>query len=418
MRMARLAGAGMALLLSGCMFAVAPQTFEKPYARSGSEVRKAMAAALESGDKAALTRRAIELAWMGGTLSDATLARIAPSLDPGAFSRARVSWLAGREPPLAGLKRRFAANAMPNDEPEPFAQVPAEYRLVEGIAWDEKTQRLFVGTVIEGRLAYRDRDGSWHEVPVGSPRGGLFGMAVDAERRLLWIATGSVEETAVAGERMTGLIAVDLETLRVVRRVPLAAGAAGAAGDLVIAADGTVYVSNVLSGAIHRCRPGCTVLEDFLPAGTFPNPQGLAVSANGKRLYIADYLSGLWVVDPRTGAKVPIRIGEPLMLEGIDGLVITHNNLVAIQNGTRPRRIVRFLLDRDGDRILETNVRATVAPEAGDPTLGVNRAATGEMFVVGDGQWERYGPGGVLKDGAPLRPTPILQVAPFDDIII
>ena len=387
----------LALLLSGCM--TAQPNFDLPYPRSGGEVRKAMAVALENGDGKALARRTTELAWMGGTLSDASLARIAPRLDP----RARVD-----------LSRRFTANATSAAAPERFAEVPAEYRLVEGIALDEKAQRLFIGTVIDGRLAYRAPDGSWHEVPLGSPRGGLFGMAIDAPRHLLWITTGSVEQTAVSGERMTGLIAIDLDTLKVVRRVPLAPGAKGVAGDLAIASDGTVYVSNVISGAIHRCRPGCTMLDDLLPAGTFKNPQGLAVSDNGKLLYVADYISGLWLVDPRTAAAKPVALAEPTMLEGIDGLIINRNTLVAIQNGTRPRRIVRFLLPRAGKRITGTQNWVTIAPEAGEPTLGVTRAGSGALLFIGDGQWERYGPGGVLKDGGPLRPTPILTVPTID----
>jgi sugar lactone lactonase YvrE len=301
--------------------------------------------------------------------------------------------------------------------PEPFAEVPAEYRLVEGIAWDAKTQRLFIGTVIEGRLAYRDPDGSWHEVPVGSPRGGLFGMAVDAPRRLLWIATSPVQETADVGERMRGLIAVDLDTLKVARRVPIAPGGAGAVGDLAIAADGTVYASNVLSGAIHRCAPGCTVLSDLFPAGTFPNPQGLVVSRGGERVYIADYLTGLWVANPRTGRRAAIRIGEPMMLDGIDGLAADGHDLIAIQNGTRPLRIMRFTLDRDGDRIVRSQKWIAVPAGGGEPTLGVVRPANGDLLYVGDGQWERYGPGGVLRDGQPLRPTPILTTVLADIIV-
>ncbi|MEZ0243919.1 MAG: SMP-30/gluconolactonase/LRE family protein, partial [Sphingomonas sp.] len=348
-----------------------------------------------------IAKHSAELARMGGTLSVATQDRLWPDKD---------------DPARIAFARLSAGNGETYATPELFAQVPAEYRLVEGIAWDEKTQRLFIGTVIEGRLAYRDPDGSWHEVPVGNPRGGLFGMAVDAPRRLLWIATGSVEQTAVAGERMTGLIAIDLDTLKVVRRVPIAPGGAGAAGDLVIAAGGTVYVSNVVSGAIHRCKPGCAVLEDFLPAGTFPNPQGMAMSDDGKHLYIADYVTGLWVADPVTGTKTPIAIREPMMLDGIDGLMMDGYTLFAIQNGTRPLRVMRFVVSRSGDAIVSSQKWIAVPAGAGEPTLGVIRPPTGDLLYVGDGQWERYGPGGVLKDGQPLRPTPIL-VTGLADIV-
>jgi hypothetical protein len=409
--------AATAAMLPGCMAATGPVAFEKPYPRSSSEVRKAMAAALEANDRPALTRRTTELAWMGGTLSDATLARIAPGLDAQVLAAARTGSQKAGEVPADTFKRWFAANGETYATSEPFAEVPAEYRLVEGVAWDAKTRRLFIGTVIEGRLAYRNPDGNWHEVPVGSPRGGLFGMAVDVPRRQLWIATGSVEQTAVTGERMTGLIAVNLDTLEVVRRVPIAPGGAGAVGDLVIAKDGTVYASNVISGAIHRCLPGCATLEDFIAPGKFRNPQGLALSANGKRLYVADYLSGLWVADPRTAALKPLAIGEPTMLDGIDGLVIQGNTLIAIQNGTRPRRIVKFELDRAGDRITGTRKWIAIAPEAGEPTLGVIRAATGDLLFIGDSQWERYGASGVLRDGQPPHPTPIL-LTELADIVV
>lgn len=405
-----------AAMLSGCVATGTPTSLQKPYPRNSNEVRKGMVAALEANDGPTLTRRTIELAWMGGSLSDATLARIAPLLDAQALGSVRTHWRVKGEGPADTFKRWFAWNSEPYVKPQPFAEVPAEYRLVEGVAWDTKTQRLFIGTVVEGRLAYRDPDGSWHEVPVGNPRAGLFGMAVDAPRRLLWIATGSVEQVAVAGERMTGLIAVDLDSLKVVRRVPLASGAAGAAGDLVIAGDGTVYVSNVASGAVHRCPPGCAVMEDFLPAGAFRNPQGLALSANGKRLYIADYISGLWVADPATAAKQQLEIPGPLMLEGIDGLAMYGNTLVAIQNGTRPRRVMRFELDRSGGRIVEVRKWVAISPEAGEPTLGVITPAD-DLLFVGDSQWERYGAGGVLNDARPPRPTPILQT-PLQDIVI
>lgn len=407
LRLARVMVVAAMAMLPGCMAATGPATFEKPYPRSSNEVRKVMAAALETNDRPALTRRTTELAWMGATLSDATLARIAPGLDSQIVAAA-LGWAAKGEASADTLKRWFSANGETSAKSVLFAEVPADYRLVEGIAWDDGMQRLFIGTVIEGRLAYRDPDARWHEVPVGSPRGGLFGMAVDAPHRLLWIATGSVEQTAVRGERMAGLIAVDLDTLQVVRRVPLAPGESGGAGDLVIAKDGTVYVSNVLSGAVHRCRPGCTTLEDFIAPGIFRNPQGLAVSVDGKRLYIADYLSGLWVADPRTAALKPLGIGEPTMLEGIDGLAIQGNTLIAIQNGTRPRRIVKFALNRTGDRIVRTQKWIAISPEAGEPTLGAIRAATGDLLFVGDSQWERYGAGGILEDGQPPRPTPIL----------
>lgn len=401
----------MAVLVAGCMHAATPMRFTPPHPRSGSEVRKEMGTALESGDRATLTRRAMELAYMGGSLSEAALDRIEPLLDPAIIRAAHWPRLKG-EGAVPGLRHWLAANGTANLYANPdFAQVPAEYRLVEGIAWDARTKRLFVGTVVEGRLAYRDAGGAWHEVPLGSPRSSLFGIVIDAPRRLLWIATGSLDQTAVPGERMTGLIALDLDRLAVVRRVPIAPGGKGAVGDLAIAADGTVYATNVLSGAIHRCAPGCAVMEDWKPAGSLPNPQGLAFSRDGSMLYIADYKSGLWVHDLELHGMDAIQTGEPVMLEGIDGLIMSpRGTLIAIQNGTRPRRIVEIALDRGGRRIASITVLAHFRPEDGEATLGVLRAGEGDMLFVADSQWERYGAGGAVTGEKETRPTRIGRI--------
>lgn len=399
-----------ALLLGGCMQAATPTFFTEPHSQSGSEVRTEMAGALESGDRARLTRRTIELAWMGGTLSAPTLDRIEPLLDPGTIWSARMPALSG-DSAVPGLRRWLATNGTADiyDPASDAAQVPAEYRLVEGIAWDARTGWLFVGTVVDGRLAYRDASGAWREVALGTPRASLFGMAIDAPRRLLWIGTGSLEQTAVAGDRMIGLIAIDLDTLKVARRVPVAVGGQGAVGDLTIAPDGTIYATNVTSGAIHRCKPGCTVLEDWKPAGSLANPQGLALSRDGGRLYVADYKTGLWVIGLRLGSTNRIRIDAPTMLEGIDGLVMDRRGMLfAIQNGTRPRRIVQIALDRTGTRIASTRVLAHFRPEDGEATLGTWR--DGELLFVADSQWERYGPGGALTDTKETRPTRIGRV--------
>src|SRR5205085_2779191 len=83
-----------------------------------------------------------------------------------------------------------------------------------------------------------------------------------------------------------GLIAVDLATLRRVRR--LAAPADGTPADIAVAADGTVYASDPNSGAIYRARATDTALTVLVPPGRLRSPQGLVPSADGRRLYVAD----------------------------------------------------------------------------------------------------------------------------------
>lgn len=402
-RIARLAAAmAAALLLQGCP---GPHSV----ASSGTQVRQGLGQSLEGGNRIAVTGHTLQLARMGGTLSEASFDRVAPLLDPYILSHAPELAPLPEAERVQGLREWFRENAFRKggDISEPVADIPAEYRLVEGIAWDAAKRRLFIGTVVDGRLAYLE-GGAWHDVAIEGPRAGLFGMAIDARRRLLWIATGSVEQTAVEGERMTGAIAVSLDSLKVVRRVPLVADKPGVAGDVAVAPDGTIYLSNSVTGAIHRCRPGCETLGDLLPAGTFKSPQGLALWKGG-RLAVADYSSGLWLVKTGSGKKQWLEPVVPQMLEGVDGLIKPPGTgaLIAIQNGTRPRRIVRLGVEKH-KRIAALEPLHVVPATAGEPTLGV--LVGDDLWFVADSQWERYGAGGKLTDGQPPRPTTIRKL--------
>jgi len=411
-------------LLAGCVTIGVPGSASS-YPRVSTAVRSTLAAALETHDREAVTRNTLLLLDMGASLQDSTFDRIVPDLDP-ARIRAHRWYDKRRGEPIAWLRESFRNNGLTRavgiyDDSRLFAEVPAEYRLVEGIAYDRQTDRLFIGTVVDGRLAYHD-NGDWHEVALGNPRSGLFGMAIDQQRRMLWIATGSVEQTAVEGARMTGLIAVDLDTLRVARRVPVADGATpGVANDLVIGPDGTVYVSNSVTGAIQRCVVGCTQLDALLPAGSFSSPQGLSLSDKSDRLYVADYETGLWLVSIGSGKREPVLSTEPRMFEGIDGLLgFSKDIMVGIQNGTRPRRIIR-LGPEIGRHRLRFDVYETRGESGGEPTLGTIKPSTptdpGGLLYIADGQWDRFGAGGVLVDGAPPRKTPI-RINPLEGSIV
>lgn len=389
-----------ALLLSGiaCLAAAPPVPAPWPaspavtadpahFPESAMVLRAAIGEAIERDDGDAVVAGVERLAAMGGTLSLASRARIAPFLAPGEEE---------------ALSEKFDDNADIIARSVLETEVPAEHRIVEGIAWDAATRRLFAGTVIDGRLLVREGR-SWRTVPLDGPVGGLFGMAADGPRRILWLTSGLAEQVAEPQRAFRGLIAVDLDRLAVVRRVPLAG--AGSPGDLAIGTDGSVYVSNGETGAIHVCRPGCTALADLLPAGRFRNPQGLALSRDGKRLYIADYGYGIALLDLASGALTRLGAATPAMLDGIDGLVAYRDALIAIQNGSIPRRIIRLRLDRKGREVRAVDVLERANPDWGEPTLGA--IADKRLIFVADGQWERFSARGAAIGREPPRATAI-----------
>jgi hypothetical protein len=307
---------------------------------------------------------------------------------------------------MAALRLRFDANRTVVQSSRLFATVPAGGRLIEGIAWDPRRDRLFVSSVVGRELLYGDGR-TWRAVPrlqVGS----LFGLALDDHRRLLWIASGVVDQTPAPETAFRGLIALDLDSLRVVHRVPIEDG--GSPADIAVGHDGTVYAADPVRGTIYRLGVGDGAVTIVVPPGRLANPQGMVQSLDRARLYVSDYGFGIAVVDLDSGRVTRLESDVPTMLDGIDGLVPWRGGFLAIQNGTSPRRILQLALSEDGGRITAMRVLESSHPDWGEPTLGTVR---GDGFLyVADAQWERYGEHGALQgEGAP-HATPVRLLRP------
>ena len=134
----------------------------------------------------------------------------------------------------------------------------------------------------------------------------------------------------------------------------------------------------------------------------------MAVSADGRLLYVADYRYGLAAVERASGRAFRMRAPPGMMLDGIDGLVRDHGRLIATQNGAPPLRIVALTLSADGLGITALRVLERADPAWGEPSLGV---VIGDRFVyVSNPQWDRYGAGGAVTGEGPLRPTELRAV--------
>ena len=147
----------------------------------------------------------------------------------------------------------------------------------------------------------------------GVAAGSLFGMAMDGSRRL-WIASGTVEQTPSPDTAFRGLIALDLDRLRVVERIPVKGP--GSPGDVTVGPDGTLYASDSVGGGVYRARPGARAMSPLVPTSHLRSPHGLAVSADGRRLFVADYAYGIAAVDLAGGRITWLAARGVAMLDG------------------------------------------------------------------------------------------------------
>lgn len=258
--------------------------------------------------------------------------------------------------------------------------------LIEGLAMDIETDRLFLSSVT-GRevLLIEPFDRETYSVFADAGDGlySVFGMAVDSRNRVLWVTTGVLPQTGLpegeTGE--TALVALDLITGDVYRRYTIEG--AERMADIAVR-DGIVYVTDSGANRIYRLQTLNSDLELLSDDPRFASLQGLALAQGG--LYVADYALGLWRIDLDDGAATLVRSGSESLI-GIDGLGATRDGerLIAVRNGMNPHQVFAIDFEARGHVVSGTEVLLRGHADFGEPTL--LDVEDGRVWLVANSPW-------------------------------
>ena len=288
---------------------------------------------------------------------------------------------------LAALLLMAAAAAAPST----LFTIPAAHRLVEGIASDGDT--IWVSSVLD-RTILKRTNGRLKAIRLPEDVASPLGLAWDAQRKWLWIATDCPELPGVKPCASGELIALD-SAGRVRARFkpdgPLHSGDVSVGG-------GNVFVSDSKTGAVYRIAPAGKEFETLVAPGVGKSAQGSALDPSGKRLIMADYSRGLFAIDLATRERVAL-LEEGKPVRGLDGLVRVGGQYFAIYNGSSPGRLIRFRLD--GDKVVDGEAVDVALP---DPTQVAVRG--GDLLIVANAGWETA----TRPAAGPREPAPIVAI--------
>jgi hypothetical protein len=281
--------------------------------------------------------------------------------------------------------------------------IPEKGFIAEGVAYDPVTKSFFVSSVRRRKIVRIDGAGRRSDFVQAARDGlrGALGMRVDPKRRALWVASEaipSMDGYEKDQPRAAAVFEYDVDTgrLRKEQRPPAGAGDPPGFDDLALAQDGTVFVNDGSNPRIWKIPPGGG-LEVFLASDAFGGTQGMAVSADGRTLYVSDYRS-LLAVDIATRRVTPIRVPPDLALAGIDGLALSGRSLIAVQNGIIPHRVTRLDLASDGVKISRARILEMNHPDFDEPTLGV--VVDGAFYFSAGSQGQKF-----LNQKNPMLPA-------------
>jgi hypothetical protein len=311
-------------------------------------------------------------------------------------------------PSFARIAKRFEANGRAIGTAKQELAIERLGMIPEGLAYDAARRRWLVSSVRNGEILAVSANGDLKTL-VDVPWG-VFGMAVDGKRGVLWATTSAVEQTEefrAEDKGKAALLKIDLASGSILETLHAPEGEPHHFGDVAVAADGEVYVSDTRPVILRVSGNGSgNALEPFA-RGPFSSMQGIAPGR--KVLYVADYAKGIMIVDRQTRDVHALRVPPNASVLGIDGLyLVDESTLIGTQNGTNPNRIVRIKLAPGGLAVSSVETLLANGSGMGDPTLG---AVVGKRFFFnGNAQWDLFGGDGKIADPLKLKPAVVLSV--------
>lgn len=309
--------------------------------------------------------------------------------------------------PFRRVLQAFSRIREPAGVAEEIASLTGRTGILEGIAWRARTGDLFLGDVRHRGIWRRDREGRIARFSAEEESLlGVFGLAIDEARGLLWAAMSAVPEMEGFTPEMKGtaaLAAFSLTTSELIRFVEVPDdGREHGLGDLHVAEDGTVYATDAKAPVIWKLEPGAEEMQRFAEERSLVSLQGIVRWRDD--FIVADYHRGLFAVSPADGRFRRLSPPSGASLVGLHGLVATPVGIAATQPGIAPERVVLIAPAETEDRVNSVTVLASGLPglqDLGLITL-VNQQPT---WVAGTG-WDAPPAGSAATRG---RTVQVLQ---------
>ncbi len=278
-------------------------------------------------------------------------------------------------------------------------RLPGEALYPEGIAADPDGA-LYVGSLKHGYVPKISAGASAQaEVFVEAGAGGLIeaiGLAVDADRGLLWVCSADLGAGPRAGQGPSALLSFDLSTAAARGAYPLPGG--GFCNDVLVRASGEVLVTDSFNAAIYRLAgdalmPFAADKRWAVAEGAF-GVNGLAEM--GEDVFVVLEASGeMWRI--RDGEIAQIALSRPL--EFSDGLEAYGPNCFLVAEGAG--RIALLETEPNGLRAEVTTILTDLAvPTSTAIAKGIAWAVESQLDILLD----------PAKAGASPKPFRLVRV--------
>ena len=306
------------------------------------------------------------------------------------------------------IQNEFALNQKAVNKSEKAFTIPQKDLITEGIAYDSTSKRFFVSSIHRRKIVAIDAKGKVSDFSLETDDlWSVSGMRVDEKRKILWVTTTAfpqMQNFQKADDGKSGVFKYDLRSGKLLKKYLLSnADGKHALGDLIVAKNGDVFASDSTSPNIYRITKEKDELEIFLTSENFASLQGLAFSPDEKTLFAADYSKGIFKISMSDKKISQIAVDANTNPIGIDGIYFHNGNLIAIQNGFRPHRVAKFVLNKEFSAITKSETLEANHADFNEPTLGVK--VGNDFYYIANSQWALVNEDGKLAEDKLKEPV-------------
>ncbi|HEV7520499.1 MAG TPA: hypothetical protein VGP89_05320 [Candidatus Angelobacter sp.] len=326
------------------------------------------------------------------------------------------------DPAVQKIAAQMKQRSLPKRGTELVCALPQADTMPEDITYlrlgNPRAEGSFYVSSIQHHTLYRvslpkpgSKECTMQELPLAekAKRWPALAVSADPKRNVLWMTASAMPGFSGFPKEDEGkalLMAVDASSGKLLRSFDPGNNGPTVLGDMCVTEEGTVYVTDSIGGGVYRLRGDLqTAKLEKIADGLF-SPQTPVLARDGKRLFVADYTMGVAVIElpavdaaASTTAKVSyLPHPENVAVVALDGLYLSGESLIGIQNGTDPVRILRLRLNQAQTAITGAEVIEQATEQMGDPTHGV--AVDGWFYVSANVGWSKVDDNtGQLKPG-------------------
>jgi sugar lactone lactonase YvrE len=314
------------------------------------------------------------------------------------------------------LLKKITARAKSNNEiiaSNLAYSLPEKDLIPEGITYDPRQQRLYLGSIYKRKIIFVNSDGTSGDLFTEAQDGlySVLGMKVDAARNQLW-AVGILNHPK---ERITNknepqkaaVFQYDLETKNLIHQYMLTDTVQHMFNDLVLVG-GNVFVTDTKYRAVYKIVPTKQTIELWFQNNDTFKPNGITVSQDQRYLFVAQW-NGITRITIADTHHIQLQTKLNTTLSGIDGLYFYGNDLIAIQNNAGPQsRVMRFELNKEMNNVVQSKILESGNPLFNVPTTGV--IVGDEFYFIANSQLRSFNAEGTIFSEDQLQPTIILKL--------